>query len=151
MEVATSLNSSSVVCLAAHSSSVTYLHPDQHVLAFFVGVDGNCSFFVILCEVIDNRAPLRLLALGKALNHHGGQRANVSLQVDASRDGSRSHDKHFAVAVFDGVVALTALDICGIIFATTILTSEGDNGGVGGVANRGHNVTRCCHRECAWA
>lgn len=77
MEAATSQNSSSIICLPAHSSSITYLHPDWCVLIFFGGVDGNRGFFVIFCEVMDNRVPLGLLAFVKALDNQGGQRTDV--------------------------------------------------------------------------
>ena len=78
MLAVTFLNSSSVVCHAAHSSSVMYLHPDQRSLAFFGGGEGNHGFFVVLGKVMDDEVRPRLLILPvEAFHNHGGQRGDV--------------------------------------------------------------------------
>jgi hypothetical protein len=92
------LNSSSLICLSAHSSADTYLHRPIFFVRTFKG--GNFGFFVIFFFVdVD------------AWGEHGGT----------------------AMAVSDGVVALSALDI--IVFVVAAL--EEDSGiGVGGVTGR---------------
>src|ERR1700761_5028290 len=81
---ATSLNSSSTVCHVAHSSSITYLHPDWHSLAFFGSAEGNCGFFVVLREVVDDEVGPGLLILpSEAFHNQGGQPFNILFGVDA--------------------------------------------------------------------
>jgi hypothetical protein len=47
------LNSSSIVCLCAHSSAVTYLHPLKGWRFFFIG-GGNFGFFTIFRKTVDD-------------------------------------------------------------------------------------------------
>ena len=77
--VATLLNSSSTVCHAAHSSSITYLHADRCSLLFFGGGEGKCSFFIVLCEVVDDEVGAGLVRWSvEAFHNHGGQRFDIS-------------------------------------------------------------------------
>src|ERR1700761_6922185 len=104
---ATFLNSSSTVCHAAHSSSVTYLHPDRRVLSFFGGGEGNRGFFVVLCEVVDDRVRSGLFVLpAEAFHNRGGQCFDITFREGA---GVGSEGEYFAVTVVDRAVALTTL------------------------------------------
>ena len=77
--VAISRNSSSVVCRAAHSSSVTYLHADRRSLVFLGGGEGNRGFFVILREIVDDEVWAWLLVGPReAFHDHGGQCFDIS-------------------------------------------------------------------------
>ena len=76
---ATFLNSSSIVCRSAHSSSVTYLHPDRRVLSFLGSGEGNRGFFVVLCKVVDDLVWSESFARpGEAFHHRGGQCFDIS-------------------------------------------------------------------------
>ena len=54
------------------------------------------------------------------------------------------------MAVVNWGVAPSALYFVVFILASSVLTSELDDGGVWGVADGGSDVTRRCHRERAW-
>src|SRR6201996_4902318 len=78
------LNSSSTVCRAFHSSSVTYLHADRRSLVFLGGGDGNHGFFVVLREVIDDEIGSGLIPCShEPFHNRGGQAFVVSGRVDA--------------------------------------------------------------------
>ena len=146
MPLATSWNSSSTVCCALHSSSVTYLHPDRRSLTFFGGGEGKRSFFVVLGEVVDDEVRPRLLSSPiEAFHNHGDQCFDVPLRVDT---GVRSDGDCFTMAVIDGAITPTALDFGCVVVTPSMFASECDNGGVGGVADGGRDVTCRCHREC---
>lgn len=105
--VATFLNLSSAVCLAAHSSSVTYLHLDWCSLVFFSGVNGNRDFFVILSEVVDDEVWLGLFVpSSEAFHNQGSQRFDVPFGIDASGDGARLEWECLTVAVVNGAATL---------------------------------------------
>ena len=100
-------NSSSAVCCAPHSSSVTYLHADRCSLIFLGCGEGNRGFFIILCEVVDDEVGTRLVAGPcETFHSHGGQCFDVPFHVDA---GEGSDAEGVAVAVVNGGVAPTTL------------------------------------------
>ena len=130
MPTTISWNSSSTVCRAFHSSSVTYLHTDQHPLIFLGGGDGNRGFFVVLCEVIDDEIGSGLVSRPREPFHNrGGQAFDVSGRVD-TREGSDG--EWFAVTVAKGSVAPPALYVVIFVWlASSVLASELDDGGIG--------------------
>ena len=132
MPAATFLNSSSMVCRAAHSSSVMYFHPDRRVLSLLGGGDGNRGFFVVLREIVDDEVRSGLLVWsGEAFHHRGGQCFDVPFGEDA---GVGSEGECVAVTVINGGLAPSALYLGGVVTAPSMLTSEFDDGGVRGVA-----------------
>ena len=151
---AISRNSSSTVCRAFHSSSVTYLHADRRPFVFLGGGDGNRGFFVVLREVVDDEVGPGLVPPPREPFHNrGGQALNVSGRVD-THEGSDG--EWFAVAVAKGSVAPSALYVvifilfASSVLASSVLASELDDGGIGGISDGGRDVTRRRHRERAW-
>ena len=149
MPTVISRNSSSTVCRTFHSSSVTYLHADRRSLVFLGGGDGNRGFFVVLREVVDDEVGSGLVSRRREPFHNcGGQALDVSGRVDA-RWGSDG--EWFAVTIAErGVAPSTLYVIVFVLLAPSVLASELDDGGIGGVSDGGRDMTRCCHRERAW-
>ena len=134
MPPAISRNSSSTVCRAFHSSSVTYLHADRRPLVFLSGGDGNRGFFVVLREVIDDEVRSGLVfGSPKPLHNRGGQALDVPGRVDARE---RSDGERLTVAVVKWGVAPSALYVVVFVsLAPSVFASELDDGGVGGVSD----------------
>ena len=141
-------NSSSVVCRACHSSSVTYFQAERRFCLSLGGGEGNRGFFVVLGKVVDDEVWARLVTWSREARHnHGSQCFDVSFGVDARVGSDR---ECVAVTVVNRGVAPSTLYLGGVVVASPVLAAELDDGGVGGVADGGRDVTRRCHRECAW-
>jgi hypothetical protein len=124
------LNSSSLICLQAHSSAVTYLHPLEGWHFFFGFGGGNFGFFTIFCEVVDD-IPLdgsfALIGIGVR-----DRCEELDVIVVEAWDDSRWKHLYVAVAVVDGGLTFAALYVSITVFAPTVFAAQYDDGRVGG-------------------
>jgi hypothetical protein len=122
------LNSSSTVCLRAHSSAVTYLHPLKGWHFFFVA-GGNVGFFTIFRETVDD-IPLdgsfALIGIGV---RDRGEELDVIVKVWG---GSRRKHLYVTVAVVDRGLTLATLNVSVAVLTSVMLAAQCDDGRVGG-------------------
>jgi hypothetical protein len=93
------LNSSSIVCLRAHSAAVTYLHLLMGWRFFFGFGGGNFGFFTVFREVVDDIPPDGVLAFIDAGVRDGGEELDV---VGGTCGASRQEHEYVTVAIVDG-------------------------------------------------